>query len=173
VISQISGKAIAYKTQIMCILLVYSLFLPTGKLCIFGDMETTAKPSNNHIGRKISRIRELRGIKQETMASELGVSQQTVSRIEQSETIEDDVLAKVAGVLGVSADAIKNYSDEAVIYNIQNNYEGSHNQGPVGTHNICNFNPLDKLVELFEENKKLYERLLQAEKEKNELLKDK
>jgi transcriptional regulator with XRE-family HTH domain len=171
VISQISGKAIAYKTQIMCILLVYSLFLPTGKLCIFGDMETTAKPSNNHIGRKISRIRELRGIKQETMASELGVSQQTVSRIEQSETIEDDVLAKVAGVLGVSAEAIKNYSDEAVIYNIQNNYEGSHNQGPVGTHNTCNFNPLDKLLELFEENKKLYERLLQTEKEKNALLK--
>jgi len=148
------------------------LFLPTGKLCIFGDMETTAKPSNNHIGRKISRIRELRGIKQEVMASELGVSQQTVSRIEQSETIEDDVLAKVAGVLGVSAEAIKNYSDEAVIYNIQNNYEGSHNQGANVGHQF-NFNPIEKLVELFEENKKLYERLLQAEKEKNELLKQK
>ena len=136
-------------------------------------METSSKPSNTHIGRKISRIRELRGIKQEIMASELGVSQQTVSRIEQSETIEDDVLAKIAVVLGVSEEAIKNYSDEAVIYNIQNNYEGSHNQGPVGTHNICNFNPLDKVVELFEENKKLYERLLLAEQQKNELLKGK
>jgi len=100
------------------------------------------------------------------LASELGVSQQTVSRIEQSETIEDDVLAKVADILRVSSEAIKNYSDEAVIFNIQNNYEGSHNQGPVGTYNTCNFNPIDKLVELFEENKKLYERLVQAEKEK-------
>jgi len=135
-------------------------------------METTAKPSNNHIGRKISHIRELRGIKQETLASELRVSQQTVSRIEQSETIEDDVLAKVAGVLGVSTEAIKNYSDEAVIYNIQNNYEGSQNQGANVGHQF-NFNPIEKLVELFEENKKLYERLLQAEKEKNELLKEK
>jgi hypothetical protein len=45
----------------MGILPVIWLFLPLGKLCIFGDMETTAKPSNNHIGRKISRIRELRG----------------------------------------------------------------------------------------------------------------
>jgi len=135
-------------------------------------METSTKPSNTHIGRKISRIREIRGIKQETLASELGVSQQTVSRMEQSETIEDDVLAKVAEILGVSSEAIKNYSDEAVIYNIQNNYEGSHNQGAnVGSQ--VNFNPIDKLIELFEENKKLYERLLQAEIAKNELLKGK
>ena len=139
-------------------------------------METPTKPANNHIGRKISRIRELRGIKQETLAAELGVSQQTVSRMEQSETIEDDVLEKIAGILGVTAEAIKNYSDEAVIYNIQNNYEGS-NQGAssfgpaIYMHYQCTFNPIDKMVELFEENKKLYERLLQSEKEKNEFLK--
>jgi len=133
-------------------------------------METTAKPSNTHIGRKICRIRELRGIKQEHLATELGVSQQTVSRMEQAETIEDDVLEKVAGILGVSSEAIKNYSDEAVINNIQNNYEGSNNHGANIGHQF-NFNPIDKLVELFEENKKLYERLLQSEKEKVELLK--
>jgi transcriptional regulator with XRE-family HTH domain len=149
------------------------LFLLTQKLCIFETMETSTKPSNTHIGRKISRIRELRGIKQETLASEMGVSQQTVSRIEQSETIEDEVLEKVAGVLGVSAEAIKNYSDEAVIYNIQNNYEGSSNQGAQSSYSTFNFNPIDKLIELFEENKKLYERLLQSEKEKNEMLKSK
>jgi hypothetical protein len=32
---------------------------------------------------------------------------------------------------------------------------------------------MDKLLEVIEENKKLYERLLQAEKEKNELLQGK
>ena len=134
-------------------------------------METTTKPSNTHIGRKISRIRELRGIKQETLASELGVSQQTVSRMEQAETIEDDVLEKVAGVLGVSAEAIKNYSDEAVIYNIQNNYEGSNNHGANVGHQF-NFNPIEKIVALYDEKVALLERLLQAEKEKNELLKN-
>lgn len=132
-------------------------------------METTAKPSNTHIGRKISRIRELRGIKQETLAAELGLSQQTVSRLEQSETIEDEVLEKVAVALGVSAEAIKNYSDEAVIYNIQNNYEGA-NQG-VNTVSVmnyqCTFNPIDKIVQLYDEKIALLERLLQAEKEKN------
>jgi transcriptional regulator with XRE-family HTH domain len=140
-------------------------------------METRTKPSNSHIGRKISRIRELRGIKQEILASEMGVSQQTVSRLEQSETIEDDVLEKIAIVLGVSAEAIKNYSDEAVIYNIQNNYEGSNhgasNFGPSNYMNYqCTFNPIDKLVELFQENKNLYERLLASEREKVELLKN-
>lgn len=133
-------------------------------------METAAKLSNNHIGRKISRIRELRGIKQETLATELGLSQQTISRLEQSETIEDDVLAKVATALGVSPEAIKNYSDEAVIYNIQNNYEGSNNHGANVGHQF-NFNPIEKIVELYDEKVALLERLLQAEKEKNELLK--
>ncbi|HEY8781187.1 MAG TPA: helix-turn-helix transcriptional regulator [Mucilaginibacter sp.] len=138
-------------------------------------METSAKPTSTHIGRKVSRIRELRGIKQEHLAAELGVSQQTVSRMEQSETIEDEVLAKVACVLGVSAEAIKNYSDEAVIYNIQNNYEGSTlNHSPNYQYNHqCTFNPIDKIVELYNEKVTLLERLLLAEKEKNELLKGK
>ncbi|GAC1314576.1 MAG: helix-turn-helix transcriptional regulator [Mucilaginibacter sp.] len=136
-------------------------------------MEASTKPANSHIGRKISRIRELRGIKQEILAAELGVSQQTVSRMEQSESIEDDVLAKVAGVLGVSAEAIKNYSDEAVIYNIQNNYEGSilnHSSNYQYNHQ-CTFNPIEKIVELYDEKVALLERLLQAEKGKNQLLK--
>lgn len=63
----------------------------------------------------------------------------------------------------MSAEAIKNYSDETVLNNIQNNYEGSViNSGPTVNHN-CTFNPLDKVVEL-------YERLVQAEKDKVEYL---
>ena len=125
-----------------------------------------------HIGRKISRIRELRNIKQETLASELGVSQQTVSRMEQSETVEDDLLLKVAGVLGVSLEAIKNFSEEAVINFFNTFNDNSVNQGAVGSNNYnCSFNPLDKVMELVEENKKLYERLLESEKEKVRLIK--
>jgi len=36
--------------------------------------------------------------------------------------------------------------------------------------NHCAFNPLDKLVESYEENKKLYERLLKAEQDKIQYL---
>ncbi|WEA01182.1 helix-turn-helix domain-containing protein [Mucilaginibacter sp. SJ] len=129
-------------------------------------METSAKPSNNHIGRKIGRIREMRGIKQDTLATELGISQQAISRIEQSETIEDEVLEKIAKILGVTTEAIKNFTEEAVVNYFNNTFHGS-NHGPFYH---CTFNPLDKLLELVEENKKLYERLVQAEREKNDLL---
>lgn len=121
-------------------------------------MTTTTKP--NHIGRKIARIRELRGMKQETLAEELGISQQSVSHIEQSESLEDEKLEKVAKVLGVTKDAIENFSEDSV-FNYFNNF---HDNSAFNTH--CTFNPLDKLVEAYEENKKLYERLVQAEKDK-------
>lgn len=136
-------------------------------------METAHKTNKPHLGRKITRIRELRGMKQDALATELGISQQAVSKLEQSETIEDEVLEKIAKVLGVSAEAIKNYSDEAVINNIQNNYDSAVvHAGPTVNHN-CTFNPIDKLMEALEENKKLYERLLQSEREKVEILKGK
>ena len=122
-----------------------------------------------HIGRKIGRIRELRGIKQEFLASELGVSQQSIFRIEQSETVEEDKLQQIAQVLGVTAEAIKNFSEEAVINIISSTLHD--NAGSVNNNCTLNFNPMDKLLEVIEENKKLYERLLQAEKEKIELLK--
>ncbi|KQO33381.1 transcriptional regulator [Flavobacterium sp. Leaf82] len=130
-------------------------------------MSTITK--SNHIGRKISRIRELRDMKQEALAQALGMSQQTISALENSESIDDDKLIPVAKALGVSLEALKNFSDEAAISYFNNFYDNS--QGTVGNNNHqCTFHPLDKLVESYEENKKLYERLVQAEKEKVEYL---
>jgi len=118
-----------------------------------------------HIGRKIGRIRELRGMKQEALAAELGISQQAVSKIEQSADVEDEALEKIAKILGVTPEAVKNFSEEAVFNYFNSFSDNSINQGPIGAHNTCNFNPLDKVVEL-------YERLLQSEREKMELLKN-
>ncbi len=56
----------------------------------------TATTDKKHIGRKIVRIRELRGMKQETLAGILGVTQQTVSKLELSEEVEEERLQKVA-----------------------------------------------------------------------------
>jgi transcriptional regulator with XRE-family HTH domain len=156
------------------ILLIRVLFSRYRFLSIFGSMEASTKSTNPNIGRKIGRIRELRGIKQETLAEELGVSQQTVSRMEQSEVVEKELLEKVARILGVSPDAIKNFSEEAVI-NYFNTFNDSSINGAVGSNNnhCCTFHPLDKLMEVIEENKKLYERLLASEREKIDLLKGK
>jgi len=117
-------------------------------------MSTATK---NHIGRKISRIRELRDMKQEALAQALGISQQAVSNIENSETVEDSKLEEIAKALGVTVEGIKNFSEEAVLNIIGNTYNDSSVVN--GNAYNCNFNPLDKVVEL-------YERLLQAEKDK-------
>jgi len=132
-------------------------------------MSTLTKPS--HIGRKISRIRELRDMKQEALAQALGVSQQTISAIENSEDVDDEKLIEVAKALGVNVDALKNFSEESVI-NYFNNFYDESAKGQILNNSCTNltFNPLEKLIEAYEENKKLYERLVQAEKEKVEFL---
>jgi transcriptional regulator with XRE-family HTH domain len=129
-----------------------------------------------HHGRNVKRFREMLGLKQDALAYMLGDdwNQQKISLLEQKEIIDDPLLEQVAVQLKVPAEAIKNFDEEAAVYNIQNNYEGS-NAGAIGvsggTQNYdCTFNPLEKYIQAVEENKKLYERLLQAEKEKNTLL---
>ena len=126
--------------------------------------------TTTHLGRKISRLRELRGMKQETLAEQLGISQQAVSKIEQSENVEEHTLERIAKALSVTPAAIKNFSEEAVINNIQNNYEGSSIHGGSVGQQYCTFNPLDKYIEAVEENKKLYEALLKEKDEKIALM---
>lgn len=117
-----------------------------------------------HMGRNVERIREMKGIKQEALATALGISQQAVSKIEQSEVIDDERLERIANALGTSAEGIKNFSDELAINIISSTLHHSsfanHNHNPV-----FNFNPIEKLMEAMEANKALYERLL-ADKEK-------
>lgn len=114
------------------------------------------------------------GMKQEALASDLGISQAEVSKIEQQEEIEDDMLTRIAGVLGVSPEIIRDFDVERAIYNISNIRENTFEQGSstsiaqrdnASVSFAQQINPLDKIVEL-------YERLLQSEREKNELLRN-
>lgn len=57
-------------------------------------METTFEAKKRHHGYNSKRLREILGVKQEDLAERMGVSQQTVSRYESSDTLEDDVLEK-------------------------------------------------------------------------------
>src|SRR5690606_1206544 len=117
-------------------------------------------------GRHARRFREMLGLKQEALAYELGEewNQKRVSTMEQKEQIQEDILEQVAAVLKVPVEAIKNFDEERAIFNIQNNYDNA-NQ------NVnYQFNPVDKLFQVIEENKALYERLLQSEREKVEIL---
>ncbi|UCJ08682.1 helix-turn-helix domain-containing protein [Chitinophaga pendula] len=128
---------------------------------------------NIHEGRNIKRFREMLNITQEAMAADLGDdwTQKKISLLEGKEKVEPEIIDQVAKVLKVPAEAIKNFSEEAA-----NNYfntfnDSSVNSGTVGCTNYnCTFNPLDKFVEVVEENKKLYERLLQVERDKVEMM---
>jgi transcriptional regulator with XRE-family HTH domain len=131
-------------------------------------MSTLTK--QNHIGRKISRIRELRDMKQEALAQAMGTNQQAISALENSENISDEKLVEVAKALGVSVEALKNFSDEAAINYFNNFYDNSGSNGAFSHGPLFTFNPLEKLIEVYEENKKLYERLVQAEKDKVDFL---
>ena len=128
-------------------------------------MSTTPKP--RHIGRNISRIRELRDMKQEALAQAIGTNQQSISIIEGSESVDDEKLKKIAEALGVPAEVIRNFSEEAVFNIMGNTY---HNDSSSIKNYNCTFNPLDKLIEIIEKNEKLYERLVESEKGKVALL---
>ena len=131
-------------------------------------------PNKVHEGRNVKRIREIMGVKQEALADKLGMQQQKISLLEQREVIDPDLLEDVAKALGINSEAIRNFNEEATIFNIQNNYEGA-NKGvtqvsaQVNNHD-CTFNPIEKWIEALEENKKLYEALLKSEREKVAML---
>lgn len=118
--------------------------------------KTAALP---HMGRKIERIRTIMGIKQDMLAQKLGITQGTLSKIEQSEKIDDVRLQQIASAFNMSVDAIKNFNEEAVLNLIQNNNDSSTNNSLIA----YQFNSIEKVVEL-------YERLLTNERKKVEQL---
>ena len=124
-----------------------------------------------HQGRNVKRFREMLGIKQEGLALELGDewNQRKISLLEQKEEIEPELLEQVAKVLKVPVEAIRNFDEEAAI-NYINTFHDNSVSHVIGNHGTYNFNPIEKWIEALDKNENLYERLLQSEKEKIELL---
>lgn len=76
-------------------------------------------------------------------------------------------MEKIAKTLGVPKEAIKNFSEDAAVNIVANTFTSN----DTSISQQYNFNPIEKIVELYNEKIELYERMLQTEKEKNELLK--
>lgn len=125
-----------------------------------------------HAGHNIKRIREILGIKQEALAVELGEdwSQKKISLLEQKEEIDEPLLEQVAKAMKVPVEAIKNFSEEAAVNVIATTITNNDHASTVAYFPV--YNPVDKWMEALEENKKLYERLLQAEREKVAILEE-
>jgi transcriptional regulator with XRE-family HTH domain len=137
-------------------------------------MTNSDMPKTIHHGRNVKRFREMLDIKQEALAIELGGdwTQRKVSLLEQKETIEPEILEQVAKALKMPVEAIKNFNEEAAVNIIANTFTDNH--GSAISNYAETFSPtiypIEKLVEALEENKKLYEALLQSERDKNALL---
>jgi transcriptional regulator with XRE-family HTH domain len=80
-------------------------------------------PEKVHQGRAVKRIREILQVKQETLASELGISQQSVSLLETKETIDPETLEQIAKTLKVPVEAIRNFNEEAAVNIIANTFQ--------------------------------------------------
>ena len=105
------------------------------------------------------------GIKQERLAYRFGDdwNLKKISALEQKEVVDDALLQQVATLLKVPADAIKNFDEEKAVNIISNTASFDNCQQPAFFNHYPTFNPIDKIVEL-------YEALVKSEKEKTELL---
>lgn len=129
--------------------------------------EPIMKSNGNNTGPNVEMIRILLGIDQGVLAAGLGISKQEVSVIERQDEIEEGLLLQIAEVLGVSSEAIRDFDVEKAIYNINSYKDATISEGATATvyAALQQINPIEKVVEL-------YERLLQSEREKIELLKN-
>jgi transcriptional regulator with XRE-family HTH domain len=127
-------------------------------------METITNNSTLHKGRKVERVRKLRGYTQTELGTRLGgISKQAVSKIEQSEEIDDERLKEIADALEVTFEGLKNFNEDKVLYNTINFYENSGVTATTISTNVETIinHPLEKTIEI-------YEKLLAIERQRFE-----
>ena len=115
-------------------------------------METEKYTNTIHLGRKIERVRRLRGMTQAELGDLLGITKQAVSKIEQTEKFDD---------------GLKSFNEETILYNTNNFYENCGVKSAVsntGNNQTFNSFPVEQVIEIFE-------KLLDKQKEQFETLK--
>jgi transcriptional regulator with XRE-family HTH domain len=80
---------------------------------------------NLNIGTKIKKLRELKNLTQEHMASVIGVTQSAYSRLELGETeITYSKLARIADELGMKPEDVISFN-ESMVFNVMHNQTGN------------------------------------------------
>ena len=122
----------------------------------------------NH-GLNIKRLRLRQGLKQDTMASLVNLSQQTVSRYESMREIDNEMLERFAKALKVPVELIETMEegDSPLIFVENNTFTETDNKAPInnmiGLENTANNYPIEQVTELLE-------RILKEEKANNAAL---
>lgn len=101
----------------------------------------------------VSKLRTVKGIKQSALAQMLGITQQALSRIEQKEIINDEILNRISIAIKVPKEA---FFEEILVYKL-----------PVAAG--MQVNPVDKIIELYDQILRYEQQIRQLQLE-NELL---
>ena len=129
-----------------------------------------------HHGRNIRRTRIEKNMNQEGLSELVHLSQPAVSKYEKMKVIDDEMLQRFARALNVPFDYLKTLEEDAQTVVFENNtvndseqYTGgakislgtvkSDTEDSINDSRVNNFNPIDKITEL-------YERLLKEKDEK-------
>lgn len=107
------------------------------------------------IGQKIQRVREIKGLKQISVAKSLEITQQRLSQIEQAEEINDKLLKKIAKALNTTCISIQDFEEG---HPINSPHTFPSDQGINSQKSIT-----DKIIEI-------YEKLLQEKDKRIEFL---
>lgn len=111
---------------------------------------------------------------QDVLAEKIGTSQATLSAYEKKEQLDPEILEKIAKALDIPVEAITELEQGTSINIISGNW--SDNACASNTMNAINnnptFNPIDKIIELYNERIALYERMLKEKESVIELLQE-
>ncbi len=114
--------------------------------------EVKYKPSKP-VGAKIAKVRNLRGWTQIELGKKLGgMSKSAVSRLEQSEELEPEVLKQVCDALEVTVEGLNNFDEDAALHLTANFYEGSTvTASSINSHtSIVHHYPVDEIIKIYE-----------------------
>jgi len=108
----------------------------------------------NNIGQKIKKIREIKGFKQDYMADNLEITQQSYSNIESNKIdVSFSKIEQIAKLFGMRLEDLLTF-DERVVFNLNAQHTSASNTGDIHNNNFP------------QELKQLYEEQIQLLKEK-------
>jgi transcriptional regulator with XRE-family HTH domain len=118
-----------------------------------------------HLGNNIARLRGFKRLTQKELASKLNMRQQDYSKIENSASIDENLLEMIASVMDIPVELIRHLDgNSAISYNQQGGNTGSI---------FYQADTSEKIIEMYEKLLKVKDELLRQKDETIEALKKK
>lgn len=100
--------------------------------------------STPNLGLKIKKVREIKGYSQEYISTQMGITQNSYSKIERGETnLSVNKLIEICKILDIEMSTLLNFDEKMVFNNCTQS-------GNFGENNTFVYNTIDKIQELYE-----------------------